>query len=305
MPGLDIDILNEEAAVAAEEYVRERYEEAGYVLTRIGRAPKRAILFRTDEPFKKVAINLIAPNGSAEKIEFLGDGQQVVVDGIHPGTGEPYSWHGGSPFEIAREELPYIREAEALALVEALAEMLITEFGYFRVNERTRTRKPNGHDTSGTAGGSADWQFLLDRIGAGESLHDSLRDLAAKLVKSGMNEGAAVNFLYALMDASSAPHDARWQERRADIPRLVDGAAEKYRQPEQDEPEASRTPPRRSSRWISGGNFDPPILPQNLLPEADREIRARARPRRWASIPAASRWRRWRCAPARSPTASN
>ena len=43
--------------------------------------------------------------------------------------------------------------------------------------------------------GAADWQYLCDRIRAGEALHDSLRDLAAKLIASGMEAGAAVNFL--------------------------------------------------------------------------------------------------------------
>jgi hypothetical protein len=76
-PALDLDLLDADAAAAAEEFVRERYEEAGYVLTRIGRAPKRAILFRTQEPFAKIIANLVAPNGSTEKIEFLADGQQL------------------------------------------------------------------------------------------------------------------------------------------------------------------------------------------------------------------------------------
>ena len=67
--------------------MRERYEEAGYVLTRIGRPPKRAFLFRTEEPFKKITVNFLARNGGeTEKLEFLGDGQQVVVVGIHPDT---------------------------------------------------------------------------------------------------------------------------------------------------------------------------------------------------------------------------
>jgi hypothetical protein len=46
-PTLDADILNELAAIAVEELVRERFEERGYILPRIGNAPKRAIPFRT------------------------------------------------------------------------------------------------------------------------------------------------------------------------------------------------------------------------------------------------------------------
>ena len=201
MPALDLDLLNADAAAAAEEFVRERYEEAGYVLTRIGRAPKRAILFRTQEPFSKIIANLVAPNGSAEKIEFLADGQQVACFGIHPDTKRPYSWHKNAPGEIAREDLPYIREAEARVLVDGLAEMLVADFGYVRAPERPR-RKKNGGDAGKTYDGAADWQYLVDRIRAGEALHDSLRDLAAKLVTSGMEAGAVVNFLKGLMESS-------------------------------------------------------------------------------------------------------
>ena len=46
-PTLDADILNEPAAIAIEDLVRERFEERGYILPRIGKPPKRAIPFRT------------------------------------------------------------------------------------------------------------------------------------------------------------------------------------------------------------------------------------------------------------------
>ena len=59
VPTFDADILNEDAAVAIEEMVRERFEEPGHVLVRIGRPPKRAFPFRTDEPFSKILINLV------------------------------------------------------------------------------------------------------------------------------------------------------------------------------------------------------------------------------------------------------
>jgi hypothetical protein len=54
MPTLDIDILNPEAAEAVEALVRERFEDRGRILVRFGRAPKRAIPFRTDTPFPKI-----------------------------------------------------------------------------------------------------------------------------------------------------------------------------------------------------------------------------------------------------------
>ena len=96
--------MNQEAAEAVEALARDRFEEKGYILLRIGKAPKRAILFRTDAPFKKIQEFLISPDGSKEKIELLGDGQQLIVDGIHPDTGKPYAWFGGKPTETKRED---------------------------------------------------------------------------------------------------------------------------------------------------------------------------------------------------------
>ena len=124
-PALDLDILNEEAARAAEDLARERFEGRGYILVRIGKPPKRAIIFR-GEPFPKITVDFVRGG----KIEFLCDGQQIVVDGIHPDTKEPYRWFGGTPGEIKHDDLPYIHEAEARALVDDIAALLVRDYGY-------------------------------------------------------------------------------------------------------------------------------------------------------------------------------
>jgi hypothetical protein len=49
---------------------------------------------------------------------------------------------------------------------------------------------------------------LVRRILSGDVYHDSLRDLAASLVATGMKPGAVVNHLRGLMEASTAPKDA-------------------------------------------------------------------------------------------------
>jgi hypothetical protein len=69
---------------------------------------------------------------------------------------------------------------------------------------------------------------LIQRVLSGDVYHDSLRDLAASLIATNMTPGAAVNHLYALMDASAAPKDLRWQQRRAEIPDLVTSASAKF-----------------------------------------------------------------------------
>jgi hypothetical protein len=223
MPTLDIDILNEEAARAVEDYVRESFEGHGLILSRIGKPPKRAIPFRTDAPFQKIIVNLTAPNGSEEKIEFLGDGQQVVVHGTHPDTSKPYSWHGGELGDVALADLPPITETGAQTLADEVAALLISEFGYTKAAERPK--KANGGDKEEGAG-AADWQYLYDNIREGRELHDSLRNLSAKLIASGMNAGGVTNLLRGLMQSSSAPRDKRFALRCASIPTLVASAVE-------------------------------------------------------------------------------
>src|SRR5215203_1246803 len=77
-PSLDVDILTDAAAEAVEALVRERFEGAGRVLIRTGRAPKRAVVFKCSEPFNKIFVDLVAPNddgSQGERLELLASGQ--------------------------------------------------------------------------------------------------------------------------------------------------------------------------------------------------------------------------------------
>jgi len=69
---------------------------------------------------------------------------------------------------------------------------------------------------------------LVQRVLSGDVYHDSLRDLAASLVATGMQPGAVVNHLRGLMDNSAGAHDDRWQARRGQIPDLVSSAERKF-----------------------------------------------------------------------------
>jgi hypothetical protein len=236
-PAIDIDIMDHDAAADVEMLLRDHLAERGRFMVRFGQAPKRCILLRTDQPFKKIVVNLIAADGRTDKIEILGEGQQIVVYGIHKDTGKPYSWFGGEPRFISRDELPDISEAEARDLVEAAARLLVEKHGFVRTQDRPK-HTGNGSDADA---GAADWGKLADNIRTGQALHDSLRDLAAKLVASGMGAGATVNFLRALMQTSTAPHDERWQERLDEIPRLVESAETKFRRGENENEQAGAT----------------------------------------------------------------
>jgi archaellum biogenesis ATPase FlaH len=80
---------------------------------------------------------------------------------------------------------------------------------------------------------------LTDPNPANRAYHDSITRLAASLIAGGMFPGAAVEFLYSLMD-EARPGDmaelARWQARRAEIPRAVK-SAEKFAPEERKPPQ--------------------------------------------------------------------
>ena len=64
-----------------------------------------------------------------QAVELLGEGQQYVVEGIHPKTGKPYYWRDGvSPADVGIENLPAITLAE-VDLCFARIEACILSFG--------------------------------------------------------------------------------------------------------------------------------------------------------------------------------
>ena len=118
-----------------------------------------ASAFRQSVPFRFGPIRrlrrwrrqFLAPNGQLHKIEILGDGQQIVVNGIHPDTHKPYRWHGGEPGpKLRREDLPLITAETAAAFIAAAAEIMRSH-GWKEVENR----KSNGTGKK-SGGGAAD-----------------------------------------------------------------------------------------------------------------------------------------------------
>jgi hypothetical protein len=224
-PTIDIDITDMSAAEAVESLARDRFEERGWFLTRFGNFPKRAVPLRTNNPFKKMKVSLVAPNGKGAEIEILCDGQQCVIDGVHPDTGALYRWHGGDLWKYPSDELPYCSEDDAREFLRDAERLLIEEFSYKSI--AATAHQPNGEHTFDDLYG-ADWQALIARIRAGLELHDSLCSLSMSAIASGMHEVAVTRMLQALMLETTAPRDARWQARFDDIPRIVRSAANKH-----------------------------------------------------------------------------
>jgi hypothetical protein len=110
---VDIDVTDPDLALEIERLARTRLGDT--TALRIGRAPKRLLVYRATEPFAGIRR---AP------LEVLGLGQQFVAHAIHPDTGRPYDWPEDSLADIDIEALPAIDETvvrvfldEALALV--------------------------------------------------------------------------------------------------------------------------------------------------------------------------------------------
>jgi hypothetical protein len=128
-----------------------------------------------------------------------------------------------------------------------------------QIVDEAKAHDGNGGDRS--EGSSAGWQQLFDNIRGGRELHDSLRDLAAKMIARGMPDSAVVTTLRAFMEGSRAKIDTpdRWRSRYDDIPNLVE-SARKFGKKEAPIPEFStnwwcdvKQIPRR--RWLYGQHY--------------------------------------------------
>lgn len=109
---LDIDVAEDgELALHIERLARERLGDTPAL--RIGKPPKRLLVYRTREPFAGIRR---AP------LEVLCLGQQFVAYAKHPDTGQPYAWPDEGLADLDIESLPEIDADRAAAFLdEALA----------------------------------------------------------------------------------------------------------------------------------------------------------------------------------------
>jgi DNA polymerase III delta prime subunit len=129
----------------------------------------------------------------------------------------PGSWHRKSDPVLCRiESLDPDREIELAAAVAAL-----------KLACPGQSEPSRGKRFDGQADG-ADWAGLIAKVLSGDSYHEPLIRMAAKMLAAGTSDGAAVNHLRALMEASTGPRDDRWRARYDDIPRAVRTAREKF-----------------------------------------------------------------------------
>jgi hypothetical protein len=125
-PAIDIDVHDASVADEIQGLAWKLINEGARGIVRFGQVPKRAVLFRTDKPFAKLTTPVfISPDGTQHRVEVLCDGQQIVVHGIHPTTGNPYTWLHGEPGEVKRADLPLLTADMAASFIADATACLI------------------------------------------------------------------------------------------------------------------------------------------------------------------------------------
>lgn len=140
--GVDIDLTDSAAAIAVDRLARECLGDTQAV--RIGRAPKRLLVYRTVAPFKGIR---------SSPIEVLAQGQQFVAYAIHPDTRRPYEWPEDSLVDVALSSLPAIAEEQARAFVEEALALVPEHLRPTRLGgapNRTTEPLPHPSDLRGT-----------------------------------------------------------------------------------------------------------------------------------------------------------
>ena len=100
--GIDLDVLEPQVCAQIEGLAKRLLGDTPAV--RIGRAPKRLLVYRAVQPFAGFKY---------PPIEVLGQGQQFIAYGIHPDTGLAYDWPVESLADLNVNDLPAITEAQA------------------------------------------------------------------------------------------------------------------------------------------------------------------------------------------------
>lgn len=155
-PAVDIDVLDKEVAAHMRDWC---LENVGPAPVRIGKAPKQLLMYRTDEPFRKVTSKKYRDEwNDTHRVEILGDGQQFVAFHIHPDTARPYRWadDSGSPLDIPHSDLTTVSANDARRICEEF-ERTAEEAGWEEV--------AGGTSRLSSANVDRDDPFAADKLG--------------------------------------------------------------------------------------------------------------------------------------------
>jgi hypothetical protein len=128
--GFDLDFKDPEIAAKTTVILHDTVGTTD--LVRIGQPPKSLRLFKAD--------NVTVTGRAFGGFEIYSVSGQCVFYGIHPGTGEPYSWPVASPEELGPDDLPVVTQDAMDAFLEAME-----PYREDRVTVRGRAIKNSGN----------------------------------------------------------------------------------------------------------------------------------------------------------------
>ena len=111
--GIDLDILDGDLAIRTAELATDMLGDTPCL--RVGRAPKRLLVYRTTAPFG---------GRKRHPLEVLARGQQFVAYAVHPDTGRPYDWPQEGLAEVPLSRLSAVDEAGCAAFLDAAWRLL-------------------------------------------------------------------------------------------------------------------------------------------------------------------------------------
>ena len=146
----------------------------------------------------------------APHIDVRGHGGYVIIPPSINLSGSEYQWENG----VAIAEAPTWLVKLALPAARAV---------YYNITGETGD------------GDLSKWSVPVSNILAAIDFHGAARDLAMRLLRAGMSDGAAVNLIRSIYRASTAArhNDEYFADRYADVPRLVATARAKVEAGEQ------------------------------------------------------------------------
>ncbi|MFN4143978.1 PriCT-2 domain-containing protein [Aestuariivirga sp.] len=199
---LDIDIREDaELALRVEKLARERLGDTPAL--RIGKAPKRMLVYRTAEPFRGI---------KRHPLEVLCLGQQFLAYADHPDTGAPYCWPEEGLADLDLSQLPEIGEAAARAFLEEAHALLPPDLRQNSLNGNSNGAGPQGHSANGhsQAGTLPAIEAALRHIPNTELDYDSWMRIGMALKGALGEEGGS---LFAAWSAQAAKNDPATTEK--------------------------------------------------------------------------------------------
>lgn len=116
-------------------------------LQRQGKAPKLALIYRTDAHITKLRSREFTIEGTKNQLEILGHGQQYIMYGFHPDTKQPYKWLSREPVDVDFKDLPLIT-AEGIEALIAEFERLAIAYGGVPVSAGVTSNETHISSTS-------------------------------------------------------------------------------------------------------------------------------------------------------------